>query len=744
MDKIFIQLNNCHGINKFSHDFVFKKVNSNLNANLILVYASNGTMKTSFAKTLRDLGNGETPKNIISEKEPSHTIWIENDNERLELNSSDLIKERIFVIESLKSEFKFNETAPLISDVHARNEYESISKVLHNKKIDLLNKIKDKTKISIPNNDGINYIEDIINNDFKNEFSNFLDFLLSLKEDFSEDDLDKFDPININLIKYDDLFNDKVFNLYKDEEFIKNIDNYSLNLDNLLSKSKIFDRDNFTHNNANDLFKNIKKNNLFKAGHKLKFKSKGTAIDNIDDLNQLYDEQYKKIFEEDSLRNEFDKINKKLNKNAKTRTLGKLILDSPDLIPRLNDFNKLKRDYWYSIFNYVKEDLLSLIYEYELKKPKLGKIIKDARDEETKWNKILNIFNNRFEVPFKLELSNKEDIILKSEIPKIEFYFEDNNGKSLVSLKELINIVSAGQLRSLYLLDILYQIEMKRKNDKTVLLVFDDIADSFDYQNKYAIIEYLKDLADDDSFRILLLTHNYDFFRTVKSRINCANCYIANKNVYDIKLEKYLMNNNIFVSMVNAIKNKEKHYCRKIIALIPFIRNLSEYNQDFETKEQMTYLLHFKDEGKNLTFSDLKKAYCKWKIVMPDNLTNKNVYDSIFKEACSIFKKNKRGMDIENKIVLSIAIRLKMEIFIFRKLNNFISKEDITRNQTRFLLDKYKEHFGNDKNVEVFEKVVMMTPENIHINSFMFEPILDMDEYYLRDLYSRIWRLEND
>jgi ABC-type dipeptide/oligopeptide/nickel transport system ATPase component len=28
------------------------------------------------------------------------------------------------------------------------------------------------------------------------------------------------------------------------------------------------------------------------------------------------------------------------------------------------------------------------------------------------------------------------------------------------------------------------------------LLIIDDIADSFDYKNKYSIIQYLKDLAD--------------------------------------------------------------------------------------------------------------------------------------------------------------------------------------------------------------------------------------------------------
>jgi hypothetical protein len=31
--------------------------------------------------------------------------------------------------------------------------------------------------------------------------------------------------------------------------------------------------------------------------------------------------------------------------------------------------------------------------------------------------------------------------------------------------------------------------------------------------------------------------------------------------------------------------------------------------------------------------------------------------------------------------------------------------------------------------------VLLMTPENIHLNSFMFEPILDMSDEHLRLLY---------
>lgn len=45
MDKVKIDLQNCFGIGCFVHEFDFS------NSNSVLIYAPNGIMKTSFAKT---------------------------------------------------------------------------------------------------------------------------------------------------------------------------------------------------------------------------------------------------------------------------------------------------------------------------------------------------------------------------------------------------------------------------------------------------------------------------------------------------------------------------------------------------------------------------------------------------------------------------------------------------------------------------------------------------------------------
>ena len=40
--------------------------------------------------------------------------------------------------------------------------------------------------------------------------------------------------------------------------------------------------------------------------------------------------------------------------------------------------------------------------------------------------------------------------------------------------------------------------------------------------------------------------------------------------------------------------------------------------------------------------------------------------------------------------------------------------------------------------MEILEQVAMLTPENIHLNSFMFEPILDMSLKQLYNLYNEV------
>ncbi len=101
------------------------------------------------------------------------------------------------------------------------------------------------------------------------------------------------------------------------------------------------------------------------------------------------------------------------------------------------------------------------------------------------------------------------------------------------------------------------------------------------------------------------------------------------------------------------------------------------------------------------------------------------------------------GLNLENKVVLSIATRLRSERFIADKLNDDAFLKGIDRSQTQRLIAKFKKEFPAEiDTAAVLDRVGLMTPENIHLNSFMYEPIIDMGEGHLRKLYSDVKALQ--
>lgn len=122
----------------------------------------------------------------------------------------------------------------------------------------------------------------------------------------------------------------------------------------------------------------------------------------------------------------------------------------------------------------------------------------------------------------------------------------------------------------------LFEVEARKSSTRDTLFVIDDIADSFDHKNKYAIIHYLKEMAEHKNFRLLIITHNVDFFRTLESRkvVGYKNCLMAQRSDDRILLEQAEGIRNPFI---NDFKLKFFDEPMKRIASIPFIRNIAEY-----------------------------------------------------------------------------------------------------------------------------------------------------------------------
>lgn len=60
MTKLNIELKNCYGIKDLKHEFEFTDIHKTFS-----IYASNGSMKTSFAKTFEDISKNKNPKDLV-------------------------------------------------------------------------------------------------------------------------------------------------------------------------------------------------------------------------------------------------------------------------------------------------------------------------------------------------------------------------------------------------------------------------------------------------------------------------------------------------------------------------------------------------------------------------------------------------------------------------------------------------------------------------------------------------------
>ena len=94
---------------------------------------------------------------------------------------------------------------------------------------------------------------------------------------------------------------------------------------------------------------------------------------------------------------------------------------------------------------------------------------------------------------------------------------------------------------------------------------------------------------------------------------------------------------------------------------------------------------------------------------------------------------------------MSIAIRLLAEQYMHDamiKVGKCEQDFETDKNQTGFWTKKFKEFCPNDMNKSTIEEVNIMTPELIHLNSFMYEPLIYMSIYHLISLYNKCKKMK--
>ncbi|GAA6921753.1 hypothetical protein AOH277_05680 [Helicobacter pylori] len=716
MELKIINMENCYGIGKMKEILNFSQANS------YLLYAQNGVFKTSFAKSLTDLINSEMPKDNFY---PNRESKIE-----IEFNGNRISKENVAVFHSYDEKFSSEDSVTnFMAKSELKQRYDNILSELEKEKKALLKSLKSGF-------DSVFNYEKEIKIIFKNKsFYEILDNHLTDIENSEEHYSFKYHDIFDKLGKVKDFVNqnrdliEQYFNKYKE----------------LLSLSKVFKHTeigDFGTNHANDLKKALENGRFFKANHSLMIA--GEEIKDYNKLSEIFEEEKNKILNNEDLKNSFANIEKFINANKELRAFKDAISGDNTLLIEFLNYDSFREKVLFSYLKQSIQNVRSLVGLYREKKPEIEEIIKQANKDQKEWESVIKIFNQRFLVPFKVELQNQKDILLNEETAQFGFIFSDGNQDVNVQKEDLQKHLSGGEKRALYILQILFEIEARKRSNETQLLVFDDISDSFDYKNKYAIIEYLNDLQECGQFKLLVMTHNFDFYRTLASRLGIPReqiKMIRKNNAREIIFE----NGGYLKSFIECIRNSKED--KDFFALIPFVRNLIEYTRFQVSKDsdyiKLTSCLHMKKDTETIQIQDISKIFDsvfgaerKKRDIEKDG--SKLYLQAIYDIAEKIYKdKNCNHIELQNKIIFSIAIRLKAEEWMLNKLNQKFKPK---KNQTRELYDAIKKGLSDDEK-RITQKVLMITSENIHINSFMFEPILDTSLDHLYTCFEEVKNL---
>lgn len=722
MDLLSIDLKNCYGITSLDHSFDFTKSRANL------IYAPNGVMKTSLAKTFLKISEGKSPEEKIHNREPSYKITIDGE---------DIKPEEILVIQPFSQDFESKNISTLLVNLEKKTLYDNAYKEILEAKQRLINSLNKLSKVKKED------IEKTISADLQcpNIFE-AIKVLSALNEG----------NVSYAKIPYSKIFDPKVIELLENNEVKAGIQNYVTRYNQLVENSLIFKKGSFNPVNASTISSSLKKEKFFEASHRVLLNGGAEPIGDIKALQDLFEAENTAILGDENLKEISQKI---ISGVASVKTFQEVLEEFPEMAGELENPAQFRKKIWNSYYDSDSALFDELLKLFETRKDELKKIEEEALLEDTLWNEAQTIFKERFHVPFSLDVENHTNAILGSTAPNIVFTFTDENGKNVRFNRGQLNsldFLSVGERRAMYLLYVIFEFKARLANGSRSVIIIDDIADSFDYKNKYAIIEYLKELAEESHFRLLVLTHNFDFYRTFQSRVlgsaQWANSFIAQKNDGKISL---LKGGSKDVS--NPFDLWKKSYSKNdamLISMIPFVRNLIEYKDGTSSDgyKKLTCLLHIKPETGTYTVADLAGVIVQ--VIQGTGLDEKADKDEpvislIYRTAellCDTA--NDDEICLEHKIALSIACRLKAEEFMWLHVKN---KAPINDNQTGKLYDRLcAENTEPDDQFRTVRKTLgqvnLMTPENIHLNSFMYEPLMDMSCHHLIGLYKAITSLK--
>lgn len=711
MNRLSLTLEHCYGIRNLNAVLDYTQ------SSTVAIYAPNGSMKSSLANTFQDIANGSLPKDrVFQHRVTRHEVKDET--------GADLAASNVMVLRPYEE--IDGETATLLVNLALRRKYEALHTDINAAKTAFLKAVKTQAKTKRDVDLEISSTFTQSNNQFEVAISRIKGELAMQEE------------APFSAVPYDIVMDEKVQAFLATGDFRIAIDDYVKKYNELLATSKYFKKGTFTYYNAANVAKQLKGNGFFDANHTVNLNAdEKLEITSEKQLENLIKKEKEKISGDAELRNKFEVLEKQIQKNEALRDFEAYLQNHEELLPELANPASFKEKLWKSYIKANYELYISLLEKMQLAAVSTKEIYEQAAREKTLWQAVIDIFNDRFVVPFRLEVANKVQVMLGLKVaPKLGYIFKDGGDEQTVEREALLQILSTGEKKAFYVLNMLFDIEVRRQSGNETLVILDDIADSFDYKNKYAIVQYLSDLAEDPCFKLLILTHNFDFFRTIESRklVRRKNCFMVSKTAQGVTLHEAVGVKNVFINVWKPGFHADN---RMKVCCVPFMRNLIEYTKGNNDADyiRLTSLLHWKPDSNQITIADLDGVYHRLFSLAGQSPNGAEIVLNLLEAEAKACLQAPEGVNFENKVVLAIAIRLQAEKFMAAKINDTAWLITIDGYQTPILLKRYRELFASDvANIQVLQRVTLMTPENIHLNSFMYEPIIDMSDQHLRRL----------
>lgn len=381
MNKLNIELTNCFGIDSLKHEFDFGK------GNTFSIYARNGLMKTSFAKTFQLIQQGKK-ENI------SDAIFGEPGSAIVQIDGQDIEKKQVFVVKSYESSYESD-----ISSLLIKGDIQTQLKDVFKVRTKLLKALEKDSGLKIKRTSlgkTVYELEPTIVKDF--DF-NEKDILSNLME------LASYEPeIECSDIPYSVIFDDTVLKKIKDTKFQEGIRDFITSSDEIYSSFEYLEKGNLTLPKLKDLKKSLVKDAFFVKQNKV-ILSGQDAITNSEALEQHISNIETKIQQTPA----YKAIENLLN-DSKGIVLKDIIETNPEIIGflALDKLQTLKKCLWGS---YIRHN--SILFE-ELcdKYNDFSEAIDALEIDDTPWKKALDIFNQRFTVPFMMNVVNLKGAII--------------------------------------------------------------------------------------------------------------------------------------------------------------------------------------------------------------------------------------------------------------------------------------------------------------------------------------------